>query len=312
MEYLVIGDPHAKPSNLDKIERLVNLVEENQLPTIWLGDQLDTKEIIHGKCLNLWYEYYSKSDLNHTILVGNHDRFNKYDNEHSLEVLKQLSNVTIVDVPITIDGIDFIPYTDNSAIINHIQNTSAKLGFGHVDIQGFDYGNGVLSKEGLTADTFYKYDLFISGHYHKYQNKYNIIYLGTPFSHSFGESNQTKVIMKLDTKTLQSEIIPTHFPQHHTFTHNCDKNTDIELYGNEINPEDYHRIILTGKQENIDKVNKQTLTDVKFIEKPTIEAKGLVIDETLDHQSQFEKWAKEKQLSEKVYKKGLEVLNNVS
>lgn len=312
MEYLVIGDPHAKPNNLDKIEQLVNLVEEHQLPTVWLGDQLDTKEIIHGKCLNLWYEYYSNSDLEHTILVGNHDRFNKYDSEHSLEVLKQLPNVTVVDCPINIDGVDFIPYTNNSSIINHIENTTAKLGFGHVDIQGFDYGNGVLSKEGLTFETFSKYDLFISGHYHKYQNKQNIIYLGTPFSHSFGESNQTKVIMKINTKTLESDIIPTNFPQHHTFTHDCDISTDLEVYKDEINLKDYHRIILTGKQENIDKINKKSLPSVKFIEKPTVEAKGLIIDETLDHQAQFEKWVKEKQLSEKVYKKGLEVLNNVS
>ena len=312
MEYLVIGDPHAKPSNLDKIEELVNLAEEQQLPTIWLGDQLDTKEIIHGKCLNLWYEYFSNSDLQHIILVGNHDRFNKYDNEHSLRVLESLPNVTIVSFPVTLDDIDFIPYTNNSNIINHIEQSNAKLGFGHVDIQGFDYGNGVLSKEGLTAETFSKYDLFISGHYHKYQNKQNIIYLGTPFSHSFGESNQTKVIMKINTETLQTEIIPTDFAQHYTIIHDCDVTNSVYTYKDEINPKDHYRIILTGKQENIDKVNKDILPEVKFIEKPTIETKGLIIDETLDHHSQFEKWAKEKELDETTLKKGLEVLNNVS
>ena len=312
MEYTVVGDLHCKPSNLNKVENLFNLVESLNNNVIMLGDTLDTKEIIHGKCLNLVYDKLINSNLNWIFLIGNHCRFNKYDSEHSLRVLESLPNVTIVSSPVTLDDIDFIPYTNNSNIINHIEQSNAKLGFGHVDIQGFDYGNGVLSKEGLTAETFSKYDLFISGHYHKYQNKQNIIYLGTPFSHSFGESNQTKVVMKINTETLQTEIIPTNFAQHYTITHDCDVTNSIYAYKDEIDPKNHYRIILTGKQENIDKVNKDILPEVKFIEKPIIETKGLIIDETLDHHSQFEKWAKEKELDETTLKKGLEVLNNVS
>lgn len=313
MKHLVIGDPHAKPGNLDKIEKLVNIVEEQRLPTIWLGDQLDTKEIINGKCLNLWYEYYSNSDLDHIILVGNHDRFNKYSNEHSLEVLKHLSNVQIIDQPTTINNIDFIPYTDNTTILNHIENSKSILGFGHVDIQGFDYGNGVLSKEGFNYETFSKYKIFVSGHYHAYQSKYNIKYLGTPFSHSFAESNQNKYIMTLDTESLETNLIPTDFPMHITLEYDCDYNKKVELcIQEELNEDNYVRVILKGKQSNIDKVNKEQFPNIKFIEKPDFEAQGLIIDETLDYYSQFKKWAENKNLNENTIKKGLEILNNVS
>ena len=313
MKYLVVGDPHAKPSNLDKIEKLVNMVEEQQLPTIWLGDQLDTKEIINGKCLNLWHEYYSNSDLDHIILVGNHDRFNKYSEEHSLQVISTLPNVTVVQSPITLDGIDFIPYCDNESIYRHIEQSDAKLGFAHIDIQGFDYGNGVISKEGLSKDTFTKYSKLIIGHYHKHQQKDNIMYLGTPFSHSFGESNQSKYIMTIDTDTLEYELIETDFPKHVTLEYNCDTNNSVELcIQDKLNDLDYIRAILRGNQENIDKVNKKNYPTVKFIEKPTIETKGLAIDETLDHTAQFKKWAETRNLKETTIEKGLEFLNNVS
>jgi hypothetical protein len=170
-----------------------------------------------------------------------------------------------------------------------------------------------ISKPFFTYEEFNKYDLFISGHYHKMQSKGNILYLGTPFSHSFAESNQDKQIMAIDTNTLEYKLYSTKFPKHITLEYNCTNNTNIESnILDQYNDKDHFRVILKGRQEDIDKFNKSNFSNIKFVEKADIEAQGLIIEETLDHKAQFEKWAQEKQLDENTLKRGLEVLNNVS
>lgn len=308
MLHLVIGDPHCKPDNLDKLYKLTNEVELYGLPAIWLGDQLDTKEVIRGKCLNFWYNYYKNSKLDHIVLVGNHDWHNKECEEHSLEVLKSLPNVTIVDTPMQINGVSFLPYHKQNVLLDYIKKDNADLVFAHLDLIGFDYGNGIISKEGLNSLEFNKYKLVISGHYHKYQRKNNIIYLGTPFSHNYGESNQSKYLMKINTKTIEYNIIETFFPSHITIEIDCDKSTELKK---EIKEHNYNRIILKGLQSNIDKFDKNKYNFVKYIEKPTIEMQGVLIEESLDHEAQFKKWAKEKNIDESILNKGIEVLKNV-
>ena len=46
-KYIVVGDPHCTHKSLDKIDKLFDIVEERPEETIiWLGDFLDTKEVI--------------------------------------------------------------------------------------------------------------------------------------------------------------------------------------------------------------------------------------------------------------------------
>ena len=65
MKFTIVGDPHAKPGNLNKINHLFDMVETLGNTVIWLGDFLDTKEIIRGKCLNLIHRRLSESKLTH-------------------------------------------------------------------------------------------------------------------------------------------------------------------------------------------------------------------------------------------------------
>ena len=116
----IVGDPHAKPGNEAEMLQLFAMVEELGLPTIWVGDLLDTKEVIRSKCLNLYYRYFKESKLPHTILVGNHDWHNLECKEHSLETLKELPNETIVDTPMWKDGMILIPYIHNPEMVRQV------------------------------------------------------------------------------------------------------------------------------------------------------------------------------------------------
>lgn len=310
-KYTVIGDPHARPDNLDKINTLFDIIEDMNHPCIILGDLLDTKEIVRGKCLNLYIERIKASKLHFTILVGNHDWFNHDCLAHSLEPLKLLLNVTLVDKPMDLKDFYAIPYVHDKQILsqNLASFVTRKPVVGHFDIVGFDYGNGHISEAGLVAKDLARFPVVLSGHYHKYQKQDNILYLGTPFSHSFGESNQQKYIGIFDSNSTKFELIPTTFSRHLTIELDCDTDDGSER-ARELFPNDYVRVILYGIQENINKFNREE--GIKYIERPKNSEKHATISEIQSTEQQFVKWAKDlKGYSDSVVELGLEILRDV-
>lgn len=313
-KYTIIGDPHATPGNLDKIKQLFEIARELGNPVIILGDLFDTKEIIRGKCLNLVLDLLSESNLIFYILVGNHDWFNLDCEDHSLQALNVLPNVHIIDD--VYDHSDFcaIPYIhDQKKLKAAIKKChSNKPLFAHLELKGFDFGNGYICESGLTERSFATFKKVISGHFHKYQEKGNLIYLGTPFSHSFGESNQDKYIGVYDTETNELELQDSGFPKHITLEIDCSSN--VELRYNDT--DHIVRMILTGSQKSIDKW-KSAAHDIpegyKIIERPTDQfANELVIDETLDNVAKFKHWAKDiKGLSTETTNLGSDILESL-
>lgn len=313
MKFTVIGDPHAKPDNLDKINELFDIIEELGNPCIFLGDLLDTKELIRGKCLNTYIERLAKSKLDFTILVGNHDWFNLECTEHSLEPLSLLPNVTMIDRPTELEGITYLPYIhEKHILIRYLKQAKGPV-FCHVDAVGFDYGNGHISENGIDPTTFKKPPVIISGHYHKYQKSGNFVYLGTPFSHSFGESDQEKFIGLFDTKTNKLDLLPSPFPQHRT--HQILELSDtlpefLNVLAKDCN---YNRVILHLGPEGLSGLNLQDWPTIKFIIKPfKAKAKQSIIKETDSPEVQFSKWAKDiRKLPKATIDLGLEILKDV-
>lgn len=304
----VIGDPHAKPDNLNKIETLFDIIEDLGNTTIFLGDLLDTKEMVRGKCMNTYLKRMRQSKLQFLVLVGNHDWFNLECKEHSLEALKLLPNVRVIDRHHWHEGMTFIPYMHDMVAFKEALKKVPKNSpvFCHADIKGFDYGNGLISCEGLEESDFKGIKRVISGHYHKYQESGHITYLGTPFSHSFGETDQEKFIGIYDYHKDELELIPSPFPQHRTITIDCSVNNALLC-----NLSDINRVILTGTQEEIDRFSR--FEGVKYLEQP-VEAltKTSVVKETDSAEVQFSKWATEiKGYSQEIVDLGLEVLKNV-
>ena len=165
----------------------------------------------------------------------------------------------------------------------------------------------------MTERSFSKFNRVISGHFHKFQQKGNLTYLGTPFSHSFGESNQTKYIGVLDLESDDLKLIETEFPKHITEVIDCDKCQDYDLSG--YDPEDHIRIVLEGSQENINKTRSRSILEsrYKFIERPTDDLKeGLQIEETLDNKVKFNTWARDiRKLDEATIELGISILEAV-
>lgn len=316
----VIGDPHLKPGNLVIGEELFALVEVIGRTAVWLGDFLDTKELVRGKCFNALFLYLQRSELKHIILVGNHDYFNLDCLAHSLEALKVLPNVTIVDQPILIDGNAYFPYIHDreklEAAIAEFQDPNRTL-FAHLEVSEFDFGNGHLCTTGITLAALSGFKKVISGHFHKFQESGNLTFLGTPLSHSFGEANQVKYIGLYDDVTAELKKAETPFPRHFSNEFNCDKLSENPETGLRVDTSEgwerhLYRMILTGSQVNIDRFPRHLYdgVNVKWITRPSDHAENNVtIEETASNESQFVKWATGvRRMDEDTVKLGLAIM----
>lgn len=321
MQLTVVGDPHLKHKFLDIAKCLFSLVEEIGKPCVWMGDLFDTKEVIRGKCLNTAIEYFKTSKLPHYILVGNHDWFNLECEAHSLEALKLLPNVKIIDEPFAMQTLDIvmIPYIHDKVklkeILTRYQNRHTTL-FAHLELSDFDFGNGHICTTGLALEDLAGFKRVISGHFHKYQTKGNLTYIGTPFSQSFGETDQVKYLGLYDVVKDELLLADTPFPKHVTIEFDCDGlNENLEHWIIDTDKpgwqNNYYRVILTGTQANIDRFPRHMYgLMIKWISRPSDHAENnAVIDETVSNEAQFTKWASDiRKMDEETVKLGLEIM----
>lgn len=323
-DFTVVGDPHVTKKSEARARRLFAIVESLGRNVFWTGDLLDTKEIISGKCLNLFFDYFKSSKLNHIIIVGNHDYFNLQCLEHSLHTLSALPNVRIIDKIEKHPKLPFIffPYIHDKVKLKEELDKHADPNLvliGHFEVSGFDFGNGHLCEDGkIVHEDFAGYKRVISGHFHKLQQTGNFTYIGSPFSHSFGEANQDKVLGHYNSKDDTLELIPTDLPQHiSTKIDMSKKNAEAKLAeylaGNENN---LIRIQLYGSSEDVAKLDKSKYQEyqIKWVDNSESSMQSNVnLDETLDNKSQFMEWAKNiKSLDATTIELGISILESVN
>ena len=322
--FTIVGDPHVTPKSLDKAAKLFDKIEELGQPTIILGDLFDTKEILRGSCLNLVFNKLKQSKLHFTILVGNHDLFRLDQAEHALEVLKELPNVTIIDSIQKHKTLPFIffPYIHDKACLKEKLTEIADknlIAFGHFEVSGFDFGNGHICEDSqITYKDFSGFKRVISGHFHKFQQTGIFTYLGTPFSHSFGEANQTKVLGMYNAELDTLELLSTDFPKHVSLKLDTSKDTFSKELSDFVTTysKDLIRIQLYGSPEDIAKLDKTKFQgfNIKWEDKSeNIVNNAITLDESLDNKTQFQQWAKNiKKLDQATTLLGLNILEGLN
>lgn len=224
---LCIGDPHIKVNNMVDsemmIERLEMLVKERKPDfVVCMGDVLDRHSNIHVSCLMMAEKMVDKlSQLcPFFLLIGNHDRPNNSNfltNEHPFNSLKKWNNVYVVDTFFKweVGGLKFLflPYVAPQRLDEAI-NLALKADNGenekleeyttifcHQEFKGAKMG-GIVSEGGDKWDE--KNPLVISGHIHDYDLlQHNIVYVGTPFQHTYSESIH-KCVSMFTFKSSQS------------------------------------------------------------------------------------------------------------
>ena len=206
-------------------------VSEKCQGLIDLGDTTDDRQAIPIPTIQSVLTPLSKFKGGHNIkLIGNHEQWLRstevnpgvmYDS-----VFKVVKSHEVIDFPKCpvvfacvsyIDDEDKLKKTITETVLKAtlVANGRKVVLLGHFSVKGA-MAHGMELQDGLEAKDISKVDATFLGHIHKFQEfKSNHFYVGSPFQQNFGELNETKYVMVLDTKTGRVYPIDTKMPQYH-------------------------------------------------------------------------------------------------
>jgi len=153
---------------------------------------------------------FHSAEIKMWFILGNHDIYNN-DNDSLVEAFSPFGEVIKSYKQIVIDGeiIDLLPYTKEESDIPSTENILIT----HLPIADFQFDNKYNANEKMAfpRKLFERFKLVITGHFHKYQHKANVVYGGSPFQLGFEEMNCDKGFLVLDTGSATVEFIKNTF-----------------------------------------------------------------------------------------------------
>lgn len=218
---LFIGDPHLKITRFDLAKQFlswINSVIEKEKPdlVVNLGDTFDTHAVVRSEVMTEFMLHVEqvKKTCPYVYLLGNHDQYKPNDaTYHALSHLKgKIKDFYIIDETVDLFDMTFVPYIHNKDLF---PKKSLPICVAHQTFRGADFGD-ITTKDGVDADSIEQCELVISGHIHKKQRldgqRVQVLYVGSPFSQSASDINQTKGVSIIDTKTLKEKFISSPLP----------------------------------------------------------------------------------------------------
>lgn len=278
MKFLFTADIHLSRYAQDKIDGGTNLPERlhsikqtltsmaeyacnNNVEFFIIGgDIMHSKSIIYSIAQEIMLDFFDafNNQLQFVVLDGNHDLSGKGDQAiSSLRSIEYLQNMEwITKMPDTGPLMDIlcIPYSYN--IVNQVKAKRSKILISHFGLNEGMLNSGISIQSDISLnDLIGKYELVLLGHYHKPQeiitDQIKLYYVGSPIQLDWGEKNDEKRFLVVDTDTMDVQSIPTQGYKKH-----------IEL---EINSTNRAEILVEAEQQ------KQSGNYVKLIKTDSVE-----------------------------------------
>lgn len=263
-----------------------------------LGDTFDRRKFINFNTLarakKMFFDVAYDNDIMITMITGNHDTYYKNTNEvNSPELtLAEYINIIMITRPETVEvhgtPICFLPwicadnYTDS---MNEIKNTKAEICMGHLEISGFSMYRGVESHDGLSKESFNKFDMVFSGHYHHKSDDGHVFYLGNPYELTWQDYNDPRGFHLFDLETRKLEFVQNPYSLFYRYEYDDTLEQEDPLFVNFTDK--YVKIVVVNKtnlykfDQFINNVYKSNPLDVKIIEDFSEFTEGQV-DDTID------------------------------
>lgn len=214
MKVIITGDLHSRKDDLysefalSYIEYLFTYAEKNDIKTIIFdGDIFDKSTKIHNETFIPIFKllYENKDRFSFYFILGNHDIYS-IDNDSIVETFAPIGPVIKDYEQFEIGGVkmDMLAYTKNLSDLRQPEKTGADILITHLSIANFSFDNSyhVNEKIAFSPELFAGYKKVFSGHFHKFQEKENIVYVGSPFQQNFGETGEDKGFVILETEDL--------------------------------------------------------------------------------------------------------------
>lgn len=199
---------------LSVLDYIKDFATDNNIKTVVsAGDFFHTKAKAYAPHLVqgwLRIKDFFKNGLEHYMLIGNHDMANPNTTMNSVlfmysDYAHVIPDYKFVDIGNT--RLHFLSYTSTAFDNFVLSEERYNVLIGHLDIIGFQMSNGFQAVSGFKMEDFKNFDLVFSGHYHKHQQKENIVYVGSAYQTSFSERSQKKGFIVFDTEDLSWDFI---------------------------------------------------------------------------------------------------------
>jgi hypothetical protein len=161
--------------------------------------------------------------------------------------------------------------SNENEIMRSIQTASQKILIGHFEIKGFEMYKGLPAHDGLDASIFDRFDLVLSGHFHKKSTSGNITYVGTPYEMTWSDYGDKKGFHILDTDTLELTFIENPYHMFNKIWYSDD--TEVNMNADFSHLKDtYVKVIVTSKNDPhtfdrwLDKIYASGPLDVQIID----------------------------------------------
>jgi DNA repair exonuclease SbcCD nuclease subunit len=187
LKFLLVGDVHAVPDELDDCQALLDFVyskSSKNIGVVFMGDQHHTFNVVRAEVLDFWHrnlKKFKESGIKTYMLVGNHDRTpNTSSGIHSL----MYGDVCeVISEPTRIDNVAFVPWQHSvEAFVQEAKWVGGDYLVCHQTIVGAKYENGfyVPEDEGVNLSDLEDWKKIFSGHIHSPQTFKNVEYVGAP------------------------------------------------------------------------------------------------------------------------------------
>jgi DNA repair exonuclease SbcCD nuclease subunit len=295
----IITDTHWGVRNDSPIflDYFKKCVDEFFLPTIkeqgcthiiHLGDLVDRRKYVNiNTAYRLRTDFLEKLDEYYTLIIpGNHDEY--YKDTYKINALDELLGdrypyISIVTHPDTveIDGCEILlmPWItkDNEQNAYYaINNTSASIMMGHLELEGFEFYKGQVSEHGQSSSIFNRFDNVYSGHYHHRSSRGNIHYLGAFSQHIWSDYNDARGFSILDTETREVTFYRNPFEIFHMISYDDVKHKDIiqKIQATDYSKyrDTYVKVVCVNKENPfafdmlLDKLYKESPADISIVE----------------------------------------------
>lgn len=269
MKIIIIGDLHEGVGADDPLiqtaqkmflEHVCDYAVTNEIETmIQTGDWFDVRSGIAQNTLQFHREVVhpllEQAFKMIYVIVGNHDTHykNSITPNTPFEVLTQ-PLYTVVQEPMTVSfgttHWDLVPWVckgNSDDVYSYIEKSDSDYNVGHWELDGYDFYAGVKSS-GADPEFLKHYKKVFSGHYHTSTDRGNVLYVGTPYTLTFGDSNETRGFWVFDTDAESYEFVPNDVCWHRTVKYNKDFDPKIidELAGK------YVRLLIESSDDKLE------------------------------------------------------------
>ena len=286
-------------------EQFFPYLEQNNITTlIHLGDVTDRRKFINFKTASVFREKFFKRlwdmKIDTHIIVGNHDTY--YKNTNKVNSVTELfttfdgkNEPWIYTDPkeVEIGGCRmlFLPWICDDNIedsIYAIDNATADICMGDLEIKGFEMQRGIINEQGLEPKQFKRFEKVISGHFHKKSDDGHIYYLGAQYEMTWSDYKDPKGFHIFDTETRELERISNPHRIHKKLVYNDKKedyykkdltefeNTFVKIFVSNKTDEDMFNSLLDRFQ------NKMNVHEVNVIEDIQSDMAASVREDILD------------------------------